>query len=101
MMLPPTIRTGEELLKYKEAKIPLASAYFSFGTSDCNTDNDIINIERPIPCMILQAMRNEAFMLKPAVDMLIINMDIMMSKITFYRMCLITFRQWGPLQQQL
>jgi hypothetical protein len=48
-MAPPTIRPIEEPLKYKEAKIPLAKAYFSFGTSDCNIDNDIINIESPIP----------------------------------------------------
>ena len=58
-MLPPSTRPIDNPLKYVEARIPLASAYFSFGTLDCMIDNAIMNIEGPIPWTILTAMREE------------------------------------------
>ena len=74
----------EEPLKYNDANMPLASAYFSFGTSDCNIDNAIINMERPAPCIILDAMRNDIFMLNPAAAMLTMNIAIIMGKTFFF-----------------
>jgi hypothetical protein len=82
-MQPPSISSIEEPLKYREANIPLASAYFSFGTSDCIIDNAIINIERPMPCITLDKIRNDMFMLNPAAAMLIMNIVIIMSN-TFF-----------------
>ena len=62
----PSIRAMEEPLKYNEL-IAIGSTYIILGISDCNIDNAIINMERPVPCIILDAMRNDIFIiLNPA-----------------------------------
>lgn len=82
-MLPPNTSPMEEPAKYNEAKTPLASVYFSFGTSVCRIESDRINIERSTPWIILHAIRNVASKLKPAKAILARNIDIIITS-TFF-----------------
>src|SRR5919199_4476719 len=74
----------DDPLKYVEARIPLANAYFSFGTLDCKIDNSIMNIESPIPGTTLTAMRIVILLLKPAKAMLAVNIDIIEMSTFFF-----------------
>src|ERR671923_1853827 len=82
-MLPPNTRPMDDPLKYVQAKIPLANAYFCFGTLDCIIDRAIMNIESPTPWIILTVIRNAILVLKLAIAILAANI-VMIILSTFF-----------------